>query len=62
MGLALRMLLVDPCECIYRFSLSKFDEMRRNPAKHRYSSRDNGYEQQRRVWNWSIENRAGWCG
>ena len=37
MGLALRMLLVDPSDRIHRFGIAKFDEMRRNPARHRYS-------------------------
>ncbi len=36
MGLALRMLLVDPSDRIHRFGIAKFDEMRRNPALHRY--------------------------
>jgi hypothetical protein len=35
-GLSSRMLLVDPSDCIHRFSIAKFDEMRRNPARHRY--------------------------
>ncbi len=36
MGLALRMLLVDPSDRIHRFGIAKFDKMRRNPARHRY--------------------------
>jgi hypothetical protein len=36
MGLSLRMLLVDRSDRIHRFGIAKFDEMRRNPAQHRY--------------------------
>jgi hypothetical protein len=37
MGLALRVLLVDRSNRIRRFSIVKFDAMRRNPARNRYS-------------------------
>jgi hypothetical protein len=36
MGLALRVLLVDRSDRVHRFGIAKFDEMRRNPARHRY--------------------------
>jgi hypothetical protein len=42
MGLALRMLLVDPSDRIYRFAFAKFDEMRRGADIPR--SQDNGYK------------------
>ena len=36
MGLALRVLLVDRSDRVLRLAIAKFDEMRRNPARHRY--------------------------
>ncbi len=36
MGLAVRVLLVDRSNRVRRFSIAKFDEMRRNPARNRY--------------------------
>lgn len=36
MGVSYRMFLVDESDRIYRLAVPKFDEMLRNPAKHRY--------------------------